>query len=362
VSDFITELRREVLEAHAAQQRRTLRRRAARRLRLGLWPPAMALRAAAVAACAVALVIAVRPVLAPEPPARLRIVAVVPVGGLLTDGALAGGSLWVADSEVSAVVRVDLDARAVAARIPLRDDPSSLVPSAPGGLWIGTQDPAGHGTGFAHLDLGSGRVIARFFAQGGACLAVGADRLWVGGLPAAPGGIGERDPRTGRLLRRIPFPNVDGLAFSGDALWAIAHNGTLAQIDAPTGRIVRRWPLLAPSDAHASSEGVLAADATGVWALSTENASIVRVEDGRIVRRVPVEPEARPLLARTPGALWYAEGSEYRARYRLHRLDPVSGEPTGTVAITSHRPIALVPVGDRLAVVAGDGSVLLVEA
>jgi streptogramin lyase len=305
-------------------------------------------------------VVAVRPVLGPEPPAAPRVDFVVPIGGVLTDGAFAGGSLWVADSAGSALLRVDLEAREVGARIPLQDAPEAIVPGEEGTLWVRTGDPGGLGAHVVRLDPASGRVTTRVPSTSGNAFAVGDERLWVTSHGPASDRIEEVDAATGRRIRRIDLVRAVGVAVGGDVVWAITHNGTVAQIDAGSGRIVRRWTQLAPPAVGSAPERVLAADAAGVWVLNADSPSILRIESGRIARRIPVEPGVRPLLALGSGALWYAEGTDVPARNRVHRIDPISGKRTGSVDVGAHRPVALVPAGDRLAVVGGDGSVVLI--
>ena len=142
-------------------------------------------------------------------------------------------------------------------------------------------------------------IVARVRAGGDSGIAVGAGAVWsINRYPSSPEDISRIGAAGHGAVTRVPFLRGDGIAVHGDVAWAIAHTGTVAAIDARTGRVLRRYPQLAPSDAQANAENVLAVDDQGVWALSTENAQIVRIIGGRIERRIPVDRPLQPVIAR----------------------------------------------------------------
>jgi DNA-binding beta-propeller fold protein YncE len=357
VSDFLTDLRREVLDAHGRHQRQGRWHRRVRRLPRRAVPLAVAAVAAGLL-----IVVAIVSSLPQAPPAsRLRIVAVLPAGRLPLDGALGGGSLWVADSGGGAVVRIDPAGRRVLARIPIGGDPQSIAAGA-GAVWVRSADADGR-THVSRIDPETNRVVARFRAGGSSGLAVGSGAIWsINRYPSSPEDISRIDPSSHRVTAHVNFLRGDGVVADGDVVWAIDHTGTVARIDARSARVVRRWPQLAPSSAGANAENVLAADRDGVWALSASNAVIVRITGERLARRIAIDPDARPVLARAPDGLWIAAGGDLRTRNRLIRIDPKTGKTTATVDIGAHRPQALVPAGRTLCVVTADGTVLLIAA
>ena len=87
----------------------------------------------------------------------------------------------------------------------------------------------------------------------------------------------------------------------------------------------------------------------------------LRIEAGRVVRRIAVDPRTLPTLAGARGALWTVS-QQTRQGYRLARIDTDTGRTTATVALGPHRPQALVRSPGGLWVVAGDGNALLVRA
>ena len=364
MSDFLTELRREVVDAHGRHRRRGRLHRRVRSSHPRAWRPAALLAAVAVAAGFVSAVVAVRFVAAPErAPGRPQIVAVIPVGGTPVDAAFGAGSLWVTDF-TGAVVRVDPAGR-VLARIAVRGQPESIAAGA-GSVWVRSPDasgPAGGplGSHLLEIDPSTNRAVARGPLGGGSGLAVGADGVWAPHRFTMPEGIDRIDPITGARTGRIRLPNVDGVAVAGATLWVIQHDGTVAQIDAATWRIARRWPQLAPSDSGGSSAPILP-DTGGAWVLSTVKAAILRIAGGRVVRRIPIDPSARPLLARARDGLWIASGDSLGHRNRVSRIDPDTGDVTATLDLGNQRPKALVATDDGLSVLTADGRVLLIRS
>ena len=354
MSDFITELRREVVGAHATHYRRSPRASRMRR-----WRPALT-GAVALAALVVALVIVVRSIPQSEPSGEPRVVKVLRLGGIPVDGVLAAGALWVTDSTRAQVVRIDLRTRRVAARIRLTGNVDEIA-AGDGGLWVRTYGMHGDDTRLSRIDPHSNRVVAGFVAAPGSPLAVGGGAIWADRRLVPPEGIERIDAARGTVTRRVAFRDIDGIAVANGVVWAIAHNGTVARIDAASGRIERRWSQLAASDATADSSKAIVADAAGAWVLSTEQAAIFRLEAERVTRKLEIDSSAQPILAATAGGLWIAAGDALRGQHRVVRIDPASGEETASVDVGAARPRALLPVAGGLWVVRGDGTAVLID-
>jgi YVTN family beta-propeller protein len=355
MSDFLTELRREVVGAHAAHQRRPIRASRMRRRR-----PALA-GAVALAALIVAIAIAVRSLPRDEPSGEPRVIKVLRLGGIPVDGVFADGSLWVSDSASNRVVRIDAAKRRVVARIPVGSSPEEIA-AGPAGIWArGTPADGGTTTRLSRIDPRSNRAARGIDAPGGSALAVGADTVWISRRFNAPERIDGLDRASGRITHRIGVTDTDALALAGGTLWTIQHDGTVLRIDAASGRIARRWPQLAPSSASGDSTEAIVADRAGAWILSTSKAVIFRLEGDRVVKEIPVDDAAEPILARAGRALWTVTGDQPSGRYRLSRLDALTGELTATVDVGLHRPRTLVPVRGGLWVVGGDGTAVLID-
>jgi hypothetical protein len=163
------------------------------------------------------------------------------------------------------------------------------------------------------------------------------------------------------VTARLALSAVDGLATAGGNLWVIRHDGTLLRVDAASGRVRHRWPGLAPlADPETRGTKVLAADGDGVWVLSTGRAAILRVENGRVVSRIPVGGSALPLLASAGDGLWIGDADRLGSDYRLIRLDPASGRPTAMLKLGIQQPVALIPADGQLCVLTSNGRLLFI--
>jgi hypothetical protein len=268
VSDFISGLRSDLVEAAAREQRRGALGRATRPLHPRAWSRGAALGAAAVAAAAAAFVLAVV-ALAPKPadrPARAKVVATSRIGGVPTGAAAGGGSLWIADFN-GGLLRLDPANGRILRRFPLGAQPDSLA-VAGDDVWVRVVLANDHDPGAVlRLDPTTGRVLARVSVGSRSGIAVGARSVWVPRRFNNAEDIDRIDRRRAVIVDRIGVRDVDGTVEAGGVLWVAVHNGTIVQIDAGSGRVIRGWHALAPSDAAASGAGALVADARGLWVL-----------------------------------------------------------------------------------------------
>ena len=355
--DFISDLRSDLEEALERYERRSPRRRLGAGLRSGAWRLRPLAGAAAVAALVAGALLVAR-AFGPEPlPVRPRVVEVLPIGGTPTDAVFADGSLWATDLD-GAVVRVDAEDRRVIARIRVPGSPGSIATDA-GSVWA--LSTLGHcDSRLVRIDAAGGRVVSRTATTGDGVLAATTGALWVPPCSAGRDRIDRLD-RTGTATGRVQLANADGLVTAGGVLWALSHNGTVAEIDPADGGVVRRWPQLAPlADPNTTGANALAADGNGVWVISTGRAEILRIDGGRAVRRFAVPRSARPLITRRRDGVWIATADRLGADNRLLRIDPETGEVTATLEFGSRQPIALVPTDHQLCVVTSDGSIAFV--
>jgi outer membrane protein assembly factor BamB len=364
MTDFISGLRSDLLDAAAREQQRGPLGRAARPLRPRAWGRGAVPGVVAVAAAVALFVLAVI-ALAPNParrPARPRVAAVIPLGGTPDGAAFGAGALWVADFD-GALLRVDPAQRRVVRRFRLGAEPDSIA-AVRDGVWVrvvGTD----HGAGSVlRVDPATGRVLARVKVGSGSGVAVGARSVWVPRRFFGPEGVDRIDRARAVRTGRIGVRNVDGSVEAGGVLWVAVHDGSIVAVDARTGRVMHRWTALAPSDAAAVGAETLVADARGLWVLSSVRGRIFRLAGDRVVRRIPVDATAQPMLARTSGGLWIATGSPSvtaTQHNRLVRIDGATGRATATVDIGEQHPVALVGAGRDLFVVTSQGRVLVVR-
>jgi hypothetical protein len=349
VSDFLTQLRGEVLEAHAAQRRRGRAGRAARAL-AGNGGRAMV---AAGAAAALALAVVASQVITPAPPGGPRVIDVIRVGGSLNSAVAAGGSVWVGDATGRRVVRLDARAGRVVQRIDVAGRPVALA-TGPGGTWVRTA--AGRGGAVARLGSGTTTPVGE-----GSTLAAGRVAVWAADVELPPEGLRRIDARTGRDDGLLPRVGIYALAVGGDSLWAVMTNGTVLRLDARTGAERARWQTLAI--APGTADPPLVADGGGAWVLRATgggDSEAIRLENDRIARHVQIPPTARPVLAQAGDGLWTITEDPVRYTSAAVRLDPRTGDVTARVALGNHNPTRLVAVRDEIWVTGGDGTVTVI--
>jgi hypothetical protein len=357
MSDFLGELREEVLRAHAAHAHRPARPRIA---------PRTLLVGAAVLACAFAAVVLLRSFGQPEP-AGLHVAATVRVGGQPFGAAYANGSLWIADYSRDGIVRVDARHGAVTDRIALPGPPTAIAAAPDGGLWARVEGRAGDGTELVQIDPDGGRTSTLLRVGPDRPLAVGGGAVWAAVWATddnrPPEGLYRVDAAEGSR-QRIPIPSVWQLAAGGGTVWALRSNGTLVALEASSGRITSRLPELVPAGGTGAGAHALAADAAGAWVLHVPVAgagTLVRVAaSGTVVRRLAAPASTAPVLASAGDDAWIVVRLPGSGGYRLERIDGRTGGVRAAIATGPHRPVALVPAGDRIAVVAGDGTAVLV--
>jgi streptogramin lyase len=371
--DFITGLQDDLVEAMDRYERRSPRGR----LAAGRFPrplrPANLARVAATAAIIIAIVAAAR-TLEPRPqPARPHVVAVLEIGGQPLDAVLGGGSLWV-DGFDGAITRVDPGERRVVTRVHPPGSAQAIAAGA-GSLWLQTQGRRCVDGQLVRIDPGTGRIVrqtpVRFPEDGDGNLAVAGGGVWMTGSTVRTGRAGDCHPRqtldrrdsSGARTASIALGRIAALAAAEGNLWVLSRTGTLSELDPVSGRVLHRESGLGLfSGGGAASPNALAADGAGVWVLSPTRATILHVRDGRIVKHLPVDASAQPVLAKARDGLWITTRDEVGAHNRLIRIDPATGAPTGALDLGAQQPVALIPAGDQLCVLTANGKLLFVES
>jgi glutamine cyclotransferase len=364
VSDYISGLRTDLVEAADRERRRGAVARTTRPLHPRAWNPGIATGATAIAAAAAAFVLVVL-ALAPRRADRAaspEVVATIRVAGTPTAAAYGDGCLWITDF-AGRLVRVDPATGRVVGRYALGAQPTAVA-AAPDAIWVRTaaEGPNGGTGSVLRVDPASGRVVARAKVGDGEGIAVAGDSVWVPRRFNNDERIDRIDRARTAVTGRVDVRNVAGIAGARGALWAGVQEGTIVQIDPRDGRVLERWPALAPSAGDLAR--TLAPDAGGLWVLSTARNLILRIENGRVVRRIAVAPGVRPILARTRGGLWAATGGGSTAGPAadgVERIDPATGRVVERIDLHGEPALALVPAGRDLAVVTEGGRVIVVR-
>jgi hypothetical protein len=323
-----------------------------------VWTPATIRGGLAVAACAVAVVVAVI-VLGTPPasePVRLRITAIVRVGGDPADAVLAGGSLWIGDIN-GGVTRVDSRRAQIVGRVPTRGDVWSLA-SGERQLWVAR---LANTVTLLRLDPATGRITVRI-PTGGAVgeLRVSHGHVWY--TDATHGTLTSVDSASGRVTARIHAIRASLLASNASTVWWLSTDGNLTAIDGVSGATVARVPHVVPvvlSEQNGPTSQ-LAADANGVWISDPGNDTVTRVEGNRITRRITIGPGI-DRIATAAGTLWVSYGNALRGHYMLARVDARSGRIVSKVDLGRHHPKVLIPDGTSVWSVGLDGNALLIQ-
>jgi hypothetical protein len=356
MSEYISELRRDLVDAAAREQAAGRAARVARPLRPRAWSPTALAGAAAVAA-ALAAVVVVLTTLAPAPkPSNSKIVATVHLGGQPRDAVLAGGSLWVADHE-GRVVQLDPATRQVGARISVGGTPISVT-AIGGAVWVMSTDNDSAGSHLYKLDARSGKLLDRVAVGGyGQAIAAGAGGLWL--LSDWRRGDLERiDLDSHRRTAFIPDVLTTDLAVNGQSVWTRREDQVI-EIDAASARVVNRVRGISSIDSFPSMRTLLP-DRDGAWAVDDSGGRLVRVEGGRVVRRIAVGVTAG-VVGRVGSAIWVSVTRGPAGTNELARVDLDEGKVVQRVALGFDVPQTLVPVGKDLWVITSGGKAMLVS-
>ncbi len=285
-----------------------------------------------------------------------------PVGSfpfVVTDGAL-----WFpaqsSRGDLGRVVRIDAQTSRLAAQITpaagnkaLPNGDPGAVATVAGEVWA--VDRAGGAV--VRIDPTTNRVVARVrIGMSASFLAAGGASLWAAASPSNPTASSDRivhvDLRTQKVSAVITNAGHPWLlAASPEALWYIAGDSQKIQrIDARTNQIVA-------AIAAGSSPLSLAVGADAVWVLDSSGALLTRIDPRTNTVAATITfagyPGSPPNcwcqnVAVGEGAVWAIANKS-----TLLRIDPRTNKVTG--ALTLHRPIANVGVGDESVWVASDG-------
>jgi hypothetical protein len=361
MSDYITGLRGDLVDAADRRRRRSRLGAARRRLVVvpRFWRPALA--GAAIAASVLAALVVASTLSPSRYVARPEIAAVVQIGGQPQDAVLAGGSLWVSDYS-GHVIRVDPASGRVTARIDVDGNPEGIAAGA-GGVLVTSPDAYrdGRGSLLSRIDPRTGdveRIRVRGYVME---LAVGAGGVWV--LDWHNPLLHRIDPASHDRTATVGVPRAAVAAAAGGdrTLWALGQEGTVSSIDG-NSLAIQQVPRVAGTLADGFANA-LAADAEGAWVANPQAGMLLRIESGQVVSRIPVGPDPGP-VAVGDGAVWAAYGDHValRGNYRLARIDPETDEIAAKVDLGRHQPKAILPIGDDVWVIASDGTALLVTS
>jgi DNA-binding beta-propeller fold protein YncE len=356
MNDYISELRRDLVDAADRQARRGRAGRATRALHPRAWSPTALAGVGALAAAIVAVVVTL-PTLAPPPkPSDAKIAATVQLGGQPRDAVFAGGSLWIADYE-GRVVLLDPATHRVRTRIPVGGTPVSVAATG-GAVWVMSNDDGLAGSHLYKFEARTGKRLDRVAVGGNVqAIAAGAGGLWL--LSDWRHRELERiDLRSHRRTALIPHVDTIGLAANEQSVWT-RFDDQVVEIDGASARVVNRARGVSGIDGSPSARTLLP-DRDGAWAGDDARGVLVRVEGGRVVRRIPVGATTG-VVARIGSAVWVSATRRPAGAHELVQVDLDEDKVVQRVALGANVPQTLVPVGKKIWVITSGGKAMLVS-
>ena len=245
------------------------------------------------------------------------VLASVSVPGAPARLATDGRELWVGGDTSQTLQRINPGSPGMVA--PVNGFPSDLA-MGEGSLWM---VDALRGT-LVKVNPAYGKVVARTSLTGAArevaisdraafdpwSVAAGAGGVWVSDGSSR---LYRIDPRTARVTQ---MPNlgiaIDGLAAAGNAVWAISGSAaTVLRLDAATGRVTARIPIVSRPGLESPYPIAIAAGAGFVWVLNANTATVTKIDPiaRGIATTIQIGIDRGPLrLAAGAGAAWVANG------------------------------------------------------
>ena len=355
MSDYITTLRQDLVEAAERQQQRSPAARLARPAHPRNWSPLALLGAATALAAVVAVVVVLRGIEPAPQPTDKQIVTTLRLGGEPRDAVAVGDLLVVADYDGSlySVPTADPTARrrfGFGTRAPVS------ITAVGGAVWVttpdrfpkdGTNRPPHHE--LLKADPRSGRLLARVPLESiGDALRAGATGVWLPGYLE----VGSRAPRQGAQHADA----LGDLVVGRRSAWTRTGD-TVFELDS-RGRIVRKVSGVADAFALATAH-TIAPDKDGAWVVGQASGVLYRIEGERVTQRVTVGVTAG-VLAIAGSSVWVS-AIESPGEYELVRVDRDSGRITGRVRLGRAAPQVIAPAGDRLWVLTSGGDAMLIN-
>lgn len=208
-------------------------------------------------------------------PTTNRVTAVVPIGAQPCDGLATGfGSVWAVDC-AGALVRIDPSAGRVVARISVTaESDEGLIAAGEGGVWILSSLNANHDA-LIRIDPATNKVGARVLVPvGSTAVAVGFGSVWV--TTAAGSSVERVDPSTGKVAATIRVHAGPRFLATGEgAVWVLNQaDGSVSRIDPYTSQVTATIPVNVPGEG-----GCIAAGEGGVW-VTMPGTPLSRIDPG----------------------------------------------------------------------------------
>jgi outer membrane protein assembly factor BamB len=365
--DFVTQLRIQLREAAVRDERRTP---AARRLmdaRLRAPRPAVLAAGIAVALLALAAALGALSLRGEPEPTAPKVIHTFRVASGLTSIAHGFGAVWATDLSRGDVLRIDPRTRRVVARVPAGSgtgNGQAVVAAGAGAVWALAGDLQNGGVEgpvrLLRIDPRTNRIVARIpmHKPSGRTFSPQAVRVvdgtvWVIGTAGAL----QVDPASGTPERYVETRHAElGIVAGGDALWMLGFDGRLRTVDARTGRTVRA--IRVPVTTHTYLTG---AGPGALMLIADERVTAFNPTDGRVLWRAAFEAPIRFAAPGRDDALWLYLLRTPERHDRLVRVDAGTGHSNGRVSVPDPGAAGLAEVGRELWAASPDGRISVVR-
>jgi DNA-binding SARP family transcriptional activator/ABC-type branched-subunit amino acid transport system substrate-binding protein len=269
-------------------------------------------------------------------PATGHLRASVPIGGTPARVHTTGRQVWVTSDDARTVALVDTRAPAIARVVRIGEFPSDFAVGQDA-VWVLNRlrgrlvkISADYGTVLGRSRIGSTATLSTVddrFDVDPWSIAAGAGGIWITDGSSM---LRRAEPANGAIVRRydarVP---LNGVAVGEDAVWAISgSSATVLRIDARTGRVTARIPIVASRGTQSPYPIALAVGLGSVWVLNATAATVTRIDPAQagVTTTIPLGIERVPRrIAVGAGAAWVAD-----ADGTLARIDPTTNALTTT--------------------------------
>jgi DNA-binding SARP family transcriptional activator/ABC-type branched-subunit amino acid transport system substrate-binding protein/streptogramin lyase len=274
-----------------------------------------------------------------------ELLATIPVGTAPTSIAAGEGSVWVLDADDRTVSQINPKERAVVRTFSTGSTPTDLAVGA-GGIWVGN--------GVRQVRTALPESVSRFAPESAVLdetiplhpatdaaltlvsqaslaphIAVTDAAVWVVNPDLS---VSRIDPRTNRVVARVPGVQALSIASGKDAVWIVNDDSEVVEIDPRTSAASKPIPVAA------ESLTALAVGAGAVWVADPVGGSVWRIDPGPepILRTIPLGVGVDG-VAFGEGAVWATN----EIADEVYRIDPDTNEARVVSRIAAPRGVAV---------------------
>lgn len=209
------------------------------------------------------------------PMSELKLTATIELGGKPDWTVVTEDAVWVSNSELHAIQRIDPATNKVVANVELPGEPCSGLAVGFGSVWSPLCDGQ---KGLARIDAETNRLTAILPfvpADDEGSIAASEDSVWL--VTRKDGRMLRIDGKTGAVRQQMQLsPGASNPLYSHGTIWVTnVEKGTLIAVDANSGEITKE-------ERVGARPRFLTAGAGSIWALNQGDGSVTRVDEKTI--------------------------------------------------------------------------------